>query len=95
MLAERASRYRLPSIAAAGGFARVGGLMDYGVTVSLPGQFREAATYVDRILKGAKAGDLPVQGADRYRFVINMRTAKAIGLNVPLPVLGNADEVIE
>jgi putative ABC transport system substrate-binding protein len=58
-------------------------------------QFRLAAGYVDRIPNGSKPGDLPVQGPDKYRFVINLKTAKALGLTVSLPLLGYADEVIE
>ena len=69
--------------------------MAYGNTVKLAEQFRQAATYVDRILKGAKPSDLPVQGADRYGLIINLRTAKALGLTVPLALSGQADEVIE
>ena len=95
LIAELAGRYRLPSIGPQAGFAKDGGLMDYGPSFDLARHFRQAATYVDRILKGAKPGDLPVQAPDRYRFVINLKTAKALGLTVPLPLLGLADEVIE
>jgi len=69
--------------------------MYYGALVELPDQFRQAATYVDRILKGAKAGDLPIQRADKYSLVINLKTAKALGLTVPLPLTGLVDELIE
>jgi putative tryptophan/tyrosine transport system substrate-binding protein len=95
LIADLADRYRLPSIAALSGFAKDGGLMEYSVSVDLVGQFRHAATYVDRILKGSKPGDLPVQAPDKYTFVINLKTAKTLGLTVPLPLLGFADEVIE
>ena len=95
LMAELATRYRLPAIAATSDFARNGGLMAYDLSPSIPGQFHQAAYYVDRILKGTKPGDLPIERADRYRFVLNMKTAKAFGLTVPLPLLGLADEVIE
>ena len=62
---------------------------------NLVDDFRQAATYVDRILKGAKPSDLPVQAPTKYSFVINLKTAKALGLTMPLPLLGLADEVIE
>ena len=92
---DLAARYRLPAISAYDRFPKEGGLMYYGALVELPDQFRQAATYVDRILKGAKAGDLPIQRADKYSLVINLKTAKALGLNIPLPLLGRADEMIE
>jgi len=95
LLADLAIRYRLPSISAQPGFVKEGGLMEYGNEVSLLDQYRKAAGYVDRILKGTKPSDLPVQGADRYTFVINLKTAKALGLQPPLSLLGLADEVIE
>ena len=63
--------------------------------INLLDQFRQAATYVDRILRGAKPGELPVQRADKYTLVINLKTAKALGLTVPLPLTGLADELIE
>jgi putative ABC transport system substrate-binding protein len=69
--------------------------MYYGANVNLLDQFRQAANYADRILKGAKPGDLPVQRADKYSLVINLKTAKALGLTVPLPLTGLADELIE
>jgi putative tryptophan/tyrosine transport system substrate-binding protein len=95
LIVDLAGRYRLPSIAPGPNFAKDGGLMDYGPNIDRVSQFRQAATYVDRILKGAKPGDLPVQAPTRYRLVLNLKTAKALGLTVPLPLLGLADEVIE
>jgi putative ABC transport system substrate-binding protein len=95
LIADLAGRYRLPSISNTADFAKEGGLMDYGPNIDRAGQYRQAATYVDRILKGAKAGDLPIQAPTNYRFVINLKTAKALGLTVPLPLLGLADQVIE
>jgi putative tryptophan/tyrosine transport system substrate-binding protein len=95
LIADLAIRYRLPSIGAAPEFAKEGGLMAYGAAIDVAGQFRQAASYVDRILKGEKPGDLPVQGPTQYRFVINLKTAKALGLTVPQTLLVAADEVIE
>jgi putative ABC transport system substrate-binding protein len=94
LIVEQVRRYRLPSVSMAPDFAKEGGLMDYGTTDGVD-QFRQAAAYVDRILKGAKPTDLPVQAPVRYRLVINLKTAKALGLTIPLPLLGLADEVIE
>jgi putative ABC transport system substrate-binding protein len=69
--------------------------MDYGPTIDLVGQFQQAATYVDRILKGEKPADLPVQAATKYRLLINLKTAKALGLTIPETLFGTADQVIE
>jgi putative ABC transport system substrate-binding protein len=69
--------------------------MSYSVSVATLDQYRQAAGYVDRILKGAKAGDLPVQMATKFDFVINLKAAKALGLEIPSGVLAIADEVIE
>jgi putative ABC transport system substrate-binding protein len=93
LIADLAARHRLPSISAYDFFPKDGGLMYYGI--NFLDQFRQAAGYVDRILKGAKPGDLPVQNPDKYSLVINLKTAKALGLTVPLPLLGLANEVIE
>jgi putative ABC transport system substrate-binding protein len=95
LIAGLAGQYHLPSIDGDTDFAKEGGLMDYSPFIDLVGQFRQAATYVDRILKGSKPDDLPVQAPDRYRLVINLKTARALGFTVPLPLLGLADEVIE
>ena len=69
--------------------------MYYGANVNLLDQFRQAASYVNRILNGEKPGDLPVQRADKYSLVINLKTAKALGLEMPPLLLTRADEVIE
>jgi putative tryptophan/tyrosine transport system substrate-binding protein len=88
-----AARYRLPAVYPFRIFAEVGGLLAYGVDLS--DNFRRAASYADRILKGEKPGELPVQGPAKFEFVINLKTAKALGLNVPDKLLALADEVIE
>jgi putative ABC transport system substrate-binding protein len=93
-IAELAGRHRLPSIAP-GDLAGVGGLMDYGPSFDLARQYGQAAAYVDRILRGEKPGDLPVQTPTKYALAINVRTAKALDLNVPPTLLTIADEVIE
>ena len=95
LIADLAARHRLPAISAEGDFAKDGGLMYYSAAVNVPDQMRQAAGYVDRILKGAKPGDLPIQRADKYTLIINLKTAKALGLTIPLDLLGLADEVIE
>ena len=95
LIADLTARYRLPSISASSRFPKVGGLMYYGVEINSLDEFQQAAGYVDRILKGAKPGDLPIQRADKYKLVINLKVAKALGLMVPLPLVGLADEVIE
>ena len=89
----QAARHRLPAVYPFRYFAADGGLASYGVdNIDL---FRRAAGYVDRILKGEKPGDLPVQLADKYELVINLKTAKALGLDVPMSLLARTDEVIE
>jgi putative ABC transport system substrate-binding protein len=88
-----AARYRLPAIYPFPFFATGGGLMSYGPDVA--DSFRRAATYVDRILKGAKPAELPVQAPTKYELVINLKTAKALGLTVPLIMQMTANEVIE
>jgi putative ABC transport system substrate-binding protein len=88
-------RHRLPSISANPDFPKDGGLMYYGNSINLVASYRQAATYVDRILKGAKPGDLPVQQPDKYTLTINLKTAKALGLSLPPGLLAIVDEVIE
>lgn len=95
LFVDLAARHRLPSISAQSQFPRDGGLMYYGASVNVLEQFRQAASYADRILRGAEPGDLPIQRVDKYTLIINLKTAKTLGLTVPLPVSGLADELIE
>jgi putative ABC transport system substrate-binding protein len=95
IIIDLVGRYKLPSVSAQSDFPRNGGLMYYGAMINLVGQYQQAATYVDRILKGAKPSDLPAVRPNRYTLVLNLKAAKALGLTVPLPLLGLADEVIE
>jgi putative tryptophan/tyrosine transport system substrate-binding protein len=95
LIADLSARHRLPAISAGGDFAHDGGLMYYSATNNVPDQMRQAANYVDRILKGAKPGDLPIQRADKFKLIINLKTAKVLGLTLPIDLLGLADEVIE
>jgi putative ABC transport system substrate-binding protein len=90
---ELTARHRVPAIYQYRYFASSGGLMSYGPDVI--DQYTSAAEYIDRILKGAKPADLPVQAPTKYELVINLKTAKALGLNVPLHLQQLADEVIE
>jgi putative ABC transport system substrate-binding protein len=91
-LAELAAKHRLPSTYHQKGFVEVGGLMSYGPDVAH--MSRRAAGYVDRILKGAKPGELPVQQPTKFELVINLKTAKALGITIPQSILLQADEVI-
>jgi putative tryptophan/tyrosine transport system substrate-binding protein len=88
-----AARHRLPAVYPFRYFVTSGGLTSYGPDPI--DQFRRAAGYIDRILKGEKAADLPVQSPTKYELVVNLKTAKALGITVPQTVLGRADEVIE
>jgi putative ABC transport system substrate-binding protein len=92
-LATLAKGHGLPTMGGIGAFAEAGGLMVYGP--SLKEQFRRAATYVDRILKGAKPADLPVEQPTNFELVVNLKTARALGITIPKKVLFRADQVIE
>jgi putative ABC transport system substrate-binding protein len=92
-LAELAASNRLPVISGIRDMAELGDLMSYGV--DFPDLFRRAATHVDKILKGAKPGDLPVEQPTKFEFVINRRTAKALGLKIPPSLILRADQVID
>jgi putative ABC transport system substrate-binding protein len=93
LIVALAARYRIPAISYPPLYAQSGGLISYGVDFAK--LFRQAAGYIDRILKGAKPADLPVQLPSKLELVINLKAAKALGLIVPLSLLGRADEVIE
>jgi putative ABC transport system substrate-binding protein len=88
-----AARSRIPTLYGVTEFAEAGGLMAYGV--NLPDMFRRGASFVDKILKGARPADLPVEQPTKFEFVINLRTAKALGLTVPPSMLARADRIIE
>ena len=92
-LADLTVRARLPTMFYRREFVEVGGLMSYGTNFS--DMYRRAATYVDKILKGAKPADIPVEQPTKFELVINLNTAKALGLVLPFTLLARADEVIE
>jgi putative ABC transport system substrate-binding protein len=91
-IVELAGKYRLPAIYFQKEFVDEGGLMSYGA--DFDDLYRRAAVYVDKILKGAKPGDLPVQQATKFEFVVNLKAAKHIGLTIPVRVLERANKVI-
>src|SRR5262249_28382671 len=93
LIVALAARYRLPAIYGFRFYATSGGLISYGTRPA--DQFRGGASYVDRILKGEKPGNLPVQNPTEYQLVINLKTTKALGLTVSQTLLDRADEVIE
>jgi putative ABC transport system substrate-binding protein len=88
-----AARNNVPAVYGSSNYTRDGGLLSYGVDVV--DSYRRGATYVDRILRGAKPAELPVQLPTKFEMVVNLKTAKALGLEVPLSILVRADEVIE
>jgi putative ABC transport system substrate-binding protein len=92
-LIELAARYRLPAFYEFREYVEDGGLMSYGPNILE--MFRSSASHVDRILKGARPGDLPIERPTTFEFVINLRTARALGLAIPPAVLGRADQILE
>jgi putative ABC transport system substrate-binding protein len=92
-LAELAIKHRLPTMSELREVTEVGGLMSYGA--DFPDLFRRGAIYVDKILKGARPADLPVEQATKFELVINLKTAKTLGLTIPQSLLLRADQVIE
>ena len=93
MIAKLADQYRVPAVYAFGEFAKSGGLLSYGVDLAF--QFPQAASYVNRILRGENPGELPVQGPIKFQLIVNIKTAKTLGITVSDKMLALADEVIE
>jgi putative ABC transport system substrate-binding protein len=93
LIVTLAARHKLPAVFTERTYVSSGGLISYGADII--GQFQHAAGYVDRILRGEKPGDLPVQNPTKYELVLNLKTAKALGLDIPTAILLRADEVIE
>ena len=93
LIVTLAARYKLPAVYSTRDYVASGGLISYGA--NFLDQFHRAASYVDRILKGEKPSDMPVQAPTKYELVINLRTAKALGLTMPPSLLARADELIE
>jgi putative tryptophan/tyrosine transport system substrate-binding protein len=91
-MAELVRAARLPSVSNFTEFARMGGLIGY--SPSIPEEFRRVADHIDKILKGAKAGDLPIQQPNKFELVINLKTAKTLRLTIPPALLARADQVI-
>jgi len=93
VIIELAAKQRHPAVYPFRSYADSGGLLSYGVDVQ--DQARRSAFYIDRILKGARPGDLPVQAPTKFELIINLKTAKALGVDIPPSLLARADEVIE
>jgi putative tryptophan/tyrosine transport system substrate-binding protein len=93
LLAALAIRYAMPTIYQYRVFAAAGGLLSYGGSSTEP--FRQVGIYTGRVLKGEKPAELPIQQSSKVELIINLKTAKALGLNIPTPIIGRADEVIE
>jgi putative ABC transport system substrate-binding protein len=93
LLAQLALKYRLPGMFGFKENAEAGGLMSYSADIL--DLYRRSAIYIDKIIKGASPADLPVEQASKFELVINLKTAKALGLNIPAAMIGRADEVIE
>jgi putative ABC transport system substrate-binding protein len=92
-LIELAAKYRLPAVYETKPFVKDGGLMSYGPSIN--DMFHGMASYVDRILRGAKPADLPIERPTKFELLFNMKTAKALGLTIPQSVLVRADEIIQ